>query len=72
MLLDRTDTATDQLADNIQPARSAAFQLQAALRDQETGVRGYVMTGDPRFLEPYYTGKQGEQAAAAELRQNFE
>ncbi|MGO4445142.1 SpoIIE family protein phosphatase [Mycobacterium sp. 2YAF39] len=71
MLLHRTDTATDQLADSIQPARSAAFQLQAALRDQETGVRGYVITGDPQFLEPYYTGKQGEQAAVAQLRQNL-
>jgi sigma-B regulation protein RsbU (phosphoserine phosphatase) len=71
MLLHRNDTATDQLADSIQPARSAAFRLQAALRDQETGMRGYVMTGDPQFLEPYYTGKQAEQAAAAELRQNL-
>ena len=71
VLLHRTDTATRQLADDIQPARSNAFQLQAALRDQETGVRGYVITGDPRFLEPYYTGQQAEQAAAAELRQRL-
>lgn len=49
-LLHRTDAATHQLADSISPARSAAFELQGALRDQETGVRGYVITGDRRFF----------------------
>ncbi|MGV0495115.1 histidine kinase, partial [Mycobacterium kansasii] len=39
-LLNRTDEMTHELVDNIQPARVAAFQLQAALRDQETGIRG--------------------------------
>ena len=67
-LLHRTETATGMLADNIQPARSTAYQLQAALRDQETGVRGYVITGDSRFLEPYYGGQQAEEAATAGLR----
>jgi sigma-B regulation protein RsbU (phosphoserine phosphatase) len=69
ILLNRTDTATRQLSDNIQPARSTAFQLQAALRDQETGVRGYVITGDPRFLDPYYSGRQNEHTAVAELHE---
>ncbi|WP_099041484.1 CHASE3 domain-containing protein [Mycobacterium neglectum] len=65
----RTDTATRQLVDTTSPARSTAFQLQSALRDQETGVRGYVITGDLRFLEPYFTGQHAEQAAAARLRE---
>ena len=71
LLLHRTDTATHQLADTTSPARSTAFQLQAALRDQETGVRGYVITGDPRFLEPYFDGQQREQAAVAGLHQRL-
>lgn len=71
ILLQRTDTATRQLADHISPGRSSAFQLQAALGDQETGVRGYVITGDPRFLEPYFAGRQAERAAVAGLRQRL-
>jgi CHASE3 domain sensor protein len=27
-----------------------------AMVDQETGVRGYLITGDERFLEPYHRG----------------
>ncbi|MFI5508232.1 CHASE3 domain-containing protein [Mycobacterium sp. NPDC051804] len=71
ILLHRTDTATHQLADTISPARSTAFQLQAALRDQETGVRGYVITGNPRFLEPYVAGQEAEDTAATALRQRL-
>jgi serine phosphatase RsbU (regulator of sigma subunit)/CHASE3 domain sensor protein len=57
--------------DNIQPARSTAFQLQSALRDQETGVRGYVITGDERFLEPFDAGRQAEQSALTRLRERL-
>ncbi|OBH05194.1 histidine kinase [Mycobacterium sp. E2497] len=67
-LLNRTDDMTDQLVDSIQPARVAAFQLQAALRDQETGIRGYLLAGDRQFLTPYYDGQHAEQAAAEEIR----
>ena len=70
-LLHRTDSATHQLADTISPARSTAFELQAALRDQETGVRGYVITGDRRFLQPYYAGQYAEQTAAGLIRQRL-
>ena len=40
ILLNRTDAVSSELIDNIQPARVAAYQLQAALRDQETALRG--------------------------------
>jgi len=39
---------------------TAAFAQQAAfvaLIDEETGVRGYLATGDPAFLEPYRHGR---------------
>ncbi|MBV8965998.1 MAG: histidine kinase, partial [Mycobacteriaceae bacterium] len=42
-LLVRTDEVARAISDEIQPARVAAYQLQAALRDQETSVRGYVI-----------------------------
>jgi len=57
-----------ELASSIQPAQAQAYRLQGALVDQETGVRGYGITGDPRFLQPYTSGRSTEQAAAAELR----
>ena len=31
-------------------------QLQTALQDAETGERGFIITGDERYLEPYRTG----------------
>ena len=67
-LLSRTDAVSRDLSDEIQPARAAAFQLQAALRDQETGVRGYLLAADRQFLTPYYDGQQAEHAAAEEIR----
>ncbi|MEE2853646.1 MAG: CHASE3 domain-containing protein [Actinomycetota bacterium] len=68
VLLHRTDEVSRQMAQNIQPARVAAARLQAALRDQETGMRGYLMAADRQFLAPYYDGQRAEQAAADEIR----
>ena len=45
--------------------------LQAAMDamvDQETGVRGYLITGDERFLEPYRRGGTAYTAAIQRLR----
>ncbi|MEN4396230.1 sensor histidine kinase [Mycolicibacterium senegalense] len=67
-LVARTDAVSLELIDNIQPARVAAYQLQAALRDQETAVRGYAIAADPRFLEPYGDGQDAESAAAEDIR----
>ncbi len=55
-LLTRTDDVTREMTNNIQPARVAAADLQAALRDQETGLRGYLISADRQFLAPYYDG----------------
>ncbi|MEY8017812.1 sensor histidine kinase [Mycobacterium servetii] len=71
VLLDRTDKMSRELIDDIQPARVAACQLQAALRDQETGVRGYLITADRQFLAPYYDGQRAERAAAEEIRRRL-
>ena len=53
---------------SILPAQAQAYRLQGALVDQETGVRGYGLTGDVRFLQPYTAGLVTEKAAAARLR----
>jgi signal transduction histidine kinase len=71
VLLNRTDEMSRQLIDDIQPARVNAYQLQAAVRDQETAVRGYVIAADAQFLAPYDDGRRAEQAAAQGLRQKL-
>lgn len=40
LVMARISDRTTELVDRIQPARSASFQLQNALLDQETGIRG--------------------------------
>ena len=68
LLMIRTDRMSRELIDDIQPARVAAYRLQAALRDQETAVRGYVIAADKQFLDPYYAGQLDEKQAADEIR----
>jgi CHASE3 domain sensor protein len=41
--------------------------LIAAHLDQETGVRGYLLTSDVRFLAPYQSGAAEEERLAREL-----
>lgn len=36
--------------------------------DQETGLRAYVLTGDTRFLDPFYEGRRRALDAEPELR----
>ena len=36
-----------------------AQKLQKLVVDAETGQRGFVITGDENFLEPYYSGVDG-------------
>jgi signal transduction histidine kinase len=45
--------------------RSVLSRLLMQVLDAETGSRGYLLTGDPRYLEPY-------NAAVAEIGQNLE
>ncbi len=67
-LLSRTAAESDDLVDRIQPARVDAYRLQKALLDQETGVRGFVLSRDPRWLEPYTQGRKEEESAQRALR----
>jgi signal transduction histidine kinase len=71
ILLTRTEDVSDELIDNIQPARVAAYQLQAALRDQETALRGYAIAADRQFLEPYFDGQRAERSAADDVRSHL-
>lgn len=71
LLLNRSDDVIDDLTEVIGPSRISAYQLQAALRDQETAVRGYLIAADRQFLAPYSDGQRVEQDAAEALRQRL-
>ncbi|KAA0085333.1 HAMP domain-containing protein [Mycolicibacterium sp. P9-64] len=71
VLLNRTDELSRELIDDIQPSRVAAYRLQGALGDQETATRGYAISADRQFLDPYYTGQQAEDVSADAIRQHL-
>jgi signal transduction histidine kinase len=66
--LHRLSGARVELVDRLDPALLSAQKLSVALVDEETGVRGYAISGVPAFLEPYLTGRQQETEATGELR----
>ena len=45
--------ARHPLLGQVDPASLEADQLELAYVNQETGVRGYVLSGNPAFLQPY-------------------
>jgi CHASE3 domain sensor protein len=49
-------------------ARERVTQLVVAYVDQETGQRGYLIAGDPTFLEPYKLGRARAHRLISELR----
>jgi len=61
VMLERTNRLSDLLVDNLSPARIEGAQLQAVLVDQETGVRGFLLTENRSFLEPYASGIAAER-----------
>ena len=68
VLVNQTDDVSRTLIDEIQPARVASYRLQTAVRDQETATRGYAITTDRQFLEPYFDGMSDERAAVDTIR----
>jgi signal transduction histidine kinase len=61
--------ARQRVLDVIDPASLATQQLDNALVNQETGVRGYALSAQQSFLAPYTAGVATEQAAVSSLRQ---
>ncbi len=58
----------DELAAGIVPAQTAAVGMERALLNQETGVRGYLLTAERQFIEPYEDGLRDESRAYRELQ----
>ncbi|MFD3514478.1 ATP-binding protein [Streptomyces sp. NPDC058657] len=61
VLFSRTNDRSTDLLEHIQPGRAAALQLHRSLIDQETGVRGYALSGEQSFLAPYEEGRRDER-----------
>jgi signal transduction histidine kinase len=60
-------SARDQVVNTLDPATYQAAQLEVALLNQETGVRGYALSGQRVFLQPYTVGVASQAAAVKRL-----
>ncbi|WP_157117583.1 sensor histidine kinase [Nocardia vaccinii] len=68
-VITQTNQISDRLLDRTTPAITEAYRLQNALISQETGLRGYALTADPQFLQPYDTGRRQQNDSADRLRE---
>jgi methyl-accepting chemotaxis protein len=54
--------------EHTQAVLHAIDDVVAGMLNQETGVRGYLLSADPQFLTPYRQGQQGYRTALAEAK----
>jgi signal transduction histidine kinase len=66
--LAHTSSLTSDLVDRSSPALIWSVRLESSLINQESGVRGYGLSGQRDFLQPYHQGLADEKTAVAELR----
>jgi signal transduction histidine kinase len=58
----------EQVVQRIDPALLQSLRLEAALVDQETGVRGYALGAHESLLRPFTGGQRAEQDAVGQLQ----
>jgi signal transduction histidine kinase len=68
LALARLNQQQGRIENTIDPAALEARTLDAALLDQETGLRGYALSGQRDFLAPYTSGLAAETSTIATLR----
>jgi signal transduction histidine kinase len=56
-----------RVVNTLDPAAFHGSQLYAAMLNQETGLRGYLLSGQRTFLAPYTTGLASQQAQVNDL-----
>jgi signal transduction histidine kinase len=66
--VNRTADVRNDLVDRLYPAETEHLRLAGAVRDEETGVRGYALTGRADFLQPYLDGRRTEEQARVRLQ----
>jgi methyl-accepting chemotaxis protein len=62
-------TITSQLVTHTHQVMEHIAEVLSLLKDAETGQRGYIITGDEAFLEPYQAGTTSVHAVVKELRE---
>jgi signal transduction histidine kinase len=69
LALAANQTVTDRraLGNRIAPAQVDALDLENALINEETGVRGFIITGERSFLLPYNQGRAAEARDYSQL-----
>ncbi|MHA6758595.1 sensor histidine kinase [Streptacidiphilus sp. PAMC 29251] len=67
-VLSEASTQTSTMVDHSSPALISAVRLETALINQETGVRGYGLSGQKDFLQPYTQGLADQKTAVDRLR----
>ncbi|MDT4893367.1 MAG: hypothetical protein QOE97_2402 [Pseudonocardiales bacterium] len=68
---DRVSSAQNAIKDRLQPQQRAETDLLTAYINQETGQRGYLLTGDKSFLQPYLAGRIAITSLRSRLDQMF-
>ncbi|ACL74608.1 methyl-accepting chemotaxis protein [Ruminiclostridium cellulolyticum] len=65
-------TQAENLITDAIPIGYAADGLLTALVNEETGVRGYLVSGDETFLEPYNSGKSDVRTRLKEIESRLD
>src|SRR2546428_11605795 len=63
-LVDTTDLVT-----HTHKVKEKLTEVLAALKDAETGQRGFLLTGEERYLEPYKSGIKAIDRDVQDLRE---
>ena len=67
LALGNLESDRNRVVTTIDPAALHGSQLYTALLNQETGVRGYLLSGQRSFLLPYQTGLADQRAEVTKL-----
>ena len=62
-------TSTSHLVTHTHQVLERVSEVLSLLKDAETGQRGFVITGDEAFLEPYQSGTSNVHTVVKELRE---
>jgi diguanylate cyclase (GGDEF)-like protein len=60
------------VADRAFAASRAGQEMLTAMLDQETGLRGFKLSGEEQFLEPFVSGEDDFEAALESARRNVD
>jgi len=61
-------TSTAEWVQHTHQVLAGLESILSSLKDTETGQRGYLLTGEERYLEPYHSGKAAIQQKLSEVR----